>query len=191
MLGILPGLLGIIQATEVIKLILGQGEPLVGRLLLVDTLAMRFRELKLHKNPACPACGTHRTITRLIDYQEFCGIPSKSAPPPAVINGVPQMPATELKRRKDAGENLFVLDVREPYEHAIAHIGGHLIPMNQVPERVSELDPNHEIVVHCKVGGRSQRVAEFLAQNGFKKIHNLAGGIDAWSEEVDPTLPKY
>src|SRR5665213_566647 len=119
-LGILPGLVGIIQATEVLKLILGQGEPLVGRLLLVDTLAMRFRELKLHKNPACPACGTHRTVTRLIDYAEFCGIPSKSAEPAAVVNGIPQMHATELKRRMDVGDNVFVLDVREPYEHAIA-----------------------------------------------------------------------
>jgi molybdopterin/thiamine biosynthesis adenylyltransferase/rhodanese-related sulfurtransferase/molybdopterin converting factor small subunit len=190
-LGILPGLLGIIQATEVIKLILGQGEPLVGRLLLVDTLAMRFRELKLHKNPACPACGTHPTVTELIDYAEFCGIPSKSSEPAAEINGVPQMPATELKRRMDAGENIFVLDVREPYEFAIAQIGGHLIPLGDLPQRAGELDPNRELVVHCKVGGRSQRAAEFLAQHGFKKVHNLAGGIIAWSDTVDHSVPKY
>ncbi len=190
-LGILPGLLGIIQATEVIKLILGQGEPLVGRLLLVDALNMRFRELKLHKNPACPACGTHRTVTKLIDYAEFCGIPSKPTAPAAEINGVPQMEPAELKRRMDAGENIFVLDVREPYEFSIAQIGGHLIPLGDLPERVNELDPNREVVVHCKVGGRSQRAAEFLAQHGFKKIHNLSGGIDAWSDQVDHSVPKY
>jgi adenylyltransferase/sulfurtransferase len=190
-LGILPGLLGIIQATEVIKLILGQGEPLIGRLLLVDTLAMRFRELKLHKNPECPVCGTHPTITKLIDYEQFCGLPSASAAPAAVVNGIPQMEPEELKRRMDAGDDLFVLDVREPYEFAIAQIGGHLIPLNDLPQRVRELDPKREIVVHCKVGGRSQKAAEFLAQNGFKNVHNVAGGIDAWSKRVDPKVPKY
>ena len=190
-LGILPGLLGVIQATEVIKLILGQGEPLVGRLLLVDALAMRFRELKLHKNPACPACGTHRTVTKLIDYAEFCGIPSKPAAPAAEVNGVPQIQPTELKRRMDAGENLFVLDVREPYEFSIAQIGGYLIPLGDLPQRTGELDPNREIVVHCKVGGRSQHAAEFLEQHGFKKVHNLAGGILAWSDQVDHSVPKY
>jgi sulfur-carrier protein adenylyltransferase/sulfurtransferase len=190
-LGILPGLLGIIQATEVIKLILGQGDPLVGRLLLVDTLAMRFRELKLHKNSACPVCGTHPTVTKLIDYTEFCGLPSKSAAPPAEVNGVPQMQVTELKRRLDAGEDLFVLDVREPYEFAIAQIGGHLIPLNDVPQRISELDANREIIVHCKGGGRSQKAAEFLKQHGFQNVYNLAGGIGAWSEKIDPLVPKY
>ena len=190
-LGILPGLLGLIQATEVIKLILGQGEPLTGRLLLVDTLAMRFRELKLHKNPECPACGTHRTITKLIDYDQFCGLPSKYAEPAQMVNGIAQMQATELKRRMDAGENIFVLDVREPYEYAIAQIGGHLLPLNDLPQKLGQLDANREIVVHCKAGGRSQKAAEFLAQNGFKKIHNLAGGITAWSEKVDPSVPKY
>ena len=190
-LGILPGLLGIIQATEVIKLILGQGEPLIGRLLLVDTLAMRFRELKLHKNPDCPACGTHPTVTKLIDYLEFCGLPSKSAEPAAVVDGVPQMQVTELKRRMDAGENIFVLDVREPYEFAIAQIGGHLIPLGDLPKRVGELDPEREIVVQCKSGARSQRAAEFLTKNGFKKVHNLDGGILAWSDKVDSSVPKY
>lgn len=190
-LGILPGLLGIIQATEVIKLILGQGEPLIGRLLLVDTLAMRFRELKLHKNPACPACGTHPTVTKLIDYAEFCGLPSKSAAPATVVNGVAQMQVEELKQRLDADEDVFVLDVREPYEFAIAQIGGHLIPLNDLPQRVRELDANREIVVHCKAGGRSQKAAEFLTQQGFKKIHNLAGGITAWSDKIDPLVPKY
>ncbi|MHB1936908.1 MAG: molybdopterin-synthase adenylyltransferase MoeB [Acidobacteriaceae bacterium] len=190
-LGILPGLLGIIQATEVIKLILGEGEPLVGRLLLVDALGMRFRELKLQKNPECPACGAHPTITKLVDYEQFCGLPSKSATPAVVVNGIAQMQPEDLKRRVDAGEDLFVLDVREPYEFAIAEMGGRLIPLNDLPQRVGDLDPNREIVVHCKAGGRSQKAAEFLAQNGFKKIHNLAGGINAWSEKVDPKVPKY
>lgn len=190
-LGILPGLLGMIQATETIKLILGEGEPLIGRLLLVDTLAMRFRELKLHKNEDCPVCGSHPAVTELIDYAEFCGIPEKSAAPVSEINGVPQMEVAELKRRMDAGENVFVLDVREPFEFSIAQIGGHLIPLNDLPQRVRELDPNRETVVYCKVGGRSQRAAEFLAQRGFKKVHNLAGGIAAWSEKIDPSVPKY
>jgi adenylyltransferase/sulfurtransferase len=190
-LGILPGLLGIIQATEVIKLILGQGEPLVGRLLLVDTLAMRFRELKLRKNPDCPVCGTHPTVTKLIDYEQFCGIPPAPAKNAAVVNGIAQMEPVELKRRLDAGEDIYVLDVREPHEFAIAQIGGHLIPLNDLPQRVGELDPNREIVVHCKMGGRSQKASEFLAQAGFKNLHNLAGGIQAWSETVDPKVPKY
>lgn len=190
-LGILPGLLGMIQATETLKLILGQGEPLIGRLLLVDTLAMRFRELKLRKNPDCPVCGTHPTVTQLIDYEQFCGIAPKSAQPPALVNGILQMQPVELKRRLDAREDLFVLDVREPFEYAIAQIGGNLIPLNDLPKRLDELDPNREIVVHCKGGGRSQRAAEFLAQHGFKKLHNLAGGIGAWSDTVDPSVPKY
>ncbi|MHB1957686.1 MAG: molybdopterin-synthase adenylyltransferase MoeB [Acidobacteriaceae bacterium] len=190
-LGILPGLLGTIQATEVIKLILGAGGPLVGRLLLVDALAMRFRELKLHKNPECPACGTHSSINKLIDYEQFCGLPSNSAALATVVNGIPQMQVEELKRRRDAGEDLFVLDVREPHEFAIAEMGGRLIPLNDLPQRVGDLNPNCEIVVHCKAGGRSQKAAEFLSQNGFKKIHNLAGGILAWSEKVDPKVPKY
>ena len=190
-LGVLPGLLGVMQATEVLKLILDQGEPLVGRLLLVDALAMRFRELKLHKNPECPACGAYPTLTKLIDYEQFCGMPSKSAAPATVVNGIPQMPVEELKRRVDAGEDLFLLDVREPYEFAIAQMGGHLIPLNDLPQRVRELDTTREIVVHCKMGGRSQKAAEVLAQSGFQKVHNLAGGITAWSQEVDPKVPKY
>ena len=190
-LGVLPGLLGIVQATEVIKLILGEGQPLVGRLLLVDTMAMRFRELKLHKNPECPACGVQPTVTRLIDYEQFCGLASKSAPPAPMLNGIPQMQVEDLKRRMDAGENLFLLDVREPYEFAIAQMGGHLIPLNDLPQRIRELDASRELVVHCKMGGRSQIAAEFLAKSGFKKVHNLAGGITAWSEKVDPKVPKY
>jgi adenylyltransferase/sulfurtransferase len=189
-LGILPGLVGIIQATEVIKFILGKGEPLIGRLLLVNALDMRFRELKLRKNPDCPVCGTHPTLTQLIDYQQFCGIvPEQKAA--TMQNGIPQMSVKELKRRLDAGDDLFILDVREPFEYQIAQIGGHLIPLNDLPKRMNELNTAQEIVVQCKSGGRSQRAAEFLAKNGFEKLHNLAGGILAWSSEIDPKVPKY
>ncbi len=189
-LGILPGIVGVIQATEVIKLILGKGEPLIGRLLLVNALDMKFRELKLRKNPECPVCGTHPTVTKLIDYQQFCGIVPEATLAP-IQNGIPQMSVKELKQRLDQGDDLFVLDVREPFEYQIAQIGGHLIPLGELPKRVGELDPAREIVVQCKSGGRSQRAAEFLAKNGFAKVHNLAGGITAWSSEIDPKVPKY
>jgi len=190
-LGILPGLVGVIQATEAIKLILGNGEPLIGRLLLIDALSMRFRELNLRKNLDCPACGTHPTITKLIDYQQFCGIPSTPEKPSAVKNGIPQMQPEELKRLIDTGEKPFILDVREPYEYQIANIGGHLIPLGTLPQRINELDTAQEIVIHCRTGGRSQQAAELLDKAGFKKVHNLAGGITAWSEKVDPSVPKY
>ena len=190
-LGILPGLIGVIQATEAIKLILGIGEPLIGRLLLVDALKMRFRELKLRKNPECPVCGTHPTVTHLIDYQQFCGLEAASEAPKSVKNGIPQLSVKDLKRRIDAGENLFILDVREPFEYQIANIGGNLIPQNEVPQRMGEIDRNQEIIVQCKSGGRSQRIAEFLKQSGYPNVTNLAGGILAWSDEVDPRVPKY
>jgi adenylyltransferase/sulfurtransferase len=190
-LGILPGLLGLIQATETIKLILGAGDPLIGRLLLVDALAMRFRELKLRKNPECPVCGEHPTVTHLIDYDQFCGIKPQSQQEKAVQNGIPQMSVQELKQHLDAGDDLLVLDVREPYEYQIANIGARLIPMNDVPRRLDEIDRNREIVVHCQIGGRSQRVAEYLKKNGYERVSNLAGGIRAWSEQIDPSVPKY
>jgi adenylyltransferase/sulfurtransferase len=189
-LGILPGLVGVIQATEAIKLILGKGQPLIGRLLLVNALDMKFRELKLRKNPDCPVCGTHPTVTELIDYEQFCGIVPQEKEAP-MQNGIPQMTVKELKQRLDAGDELFILDVREPFEYRIAQIGGHLIPLNELPQRVGELNPDQEIVVQCKSGGRSQKAAEFLAKNGFTKVHNLAGGITAWSSEIDPKVPKY
>jgi adenylyltransferase/sulfurtransferase len=190
-LGILPGLIGVIQATETIKLILGIGEPLIGRLLLVDALNMRFRQLKLRKNPECPVCGDHPTVTKLIDYQQFCGIEPASERQSAVKNGIPQVSPKDLKKRIDAGENLFILDVREPFEYQIANIGGVLIPQNDVAQRIGEIDRTREIVVQCKSGGRSQRIAEYLKQSGFPKVSNLAGGILAWSDEVDPKVPKY
>jgi sulfur-carrier protein adenylyltransferase/sulfurtransferase len=187
-LGILPGLVGVIQATEVIKLILGKGDSLIGRLLLVDALAMKFRELKLRKNPDCPVCGTHPTITKLIDYNEFCGIRGEEAP---VETGVPEIQVEELKRRLDAGEDVFVLDVREPHEYQICNIGGHLIPLGDLPNRVHELDSSREIVAHCRSGARSAKAVNFLRQAGFRKVHNLAGGILAWADRVDPKMPKY
>ena len=190
-LGILPGLVGVIQATETIKLILGKGSTLVGRLLLVDALNMRFRELKLRKNPECPVCGAHPTVTQLIDYQQFCGIAPATKEEIAVKNGVPQITVSELKRRIDAGEDLFILDVREPFEYQIANIGGKLIPQGEVPQRLAEIDRDREIIVHCKAGGRSQRIAEFLKQSGYPDVVNVAGGILAWSSEIDATVPKY
>ena len=190
-LGVLPGLIGIIQATEIIKLILGAGEPLIGRLLLVDALSMRFSELKLRRNPECPVCGDHPTVTQLIDYQQFCGISPQPTQETTLNNGIPQISVQELKQRLDAGEDLFVLDVREAYEFQIANIGGTLIPQNEVPQRLAEIDRNREIIVHCRSGARSQRIAEFLAQQGYPNVKNLAGGILAWADQIDPKVQKY
>jgi sulfur-carrier protein adenylyltransferase/sulfurtransferase len=187
-LGILPGLLGVIQATEVIKLILGAGEPLIGRLLLVDALAMTFRQLKLRKNPDCPVCGTHPSLTKLIDYEQFCGIRGEEA---EVAADTSDIQVEELKRRLDAGDDIFVLDVREPHEYQICNIGGHLIPLGDLPKRASELDSSREIVAHCRSGVRSGKAVEWLRQAGFKKVRNLAGGILAWADRVDPKMPKY
>ena len=187
-LGILPGLLGIIQATEVLKLILGSGEPLIGRLLLVDALAMKFRELRLRKDKNCPVCGENPTIHELIDYNEFCGIRGEEKP---LNTGVPEIQPEELKRRLDAGDDIFVLDVREPHEYQICNLGGYLIPLGDLPKRVNELDTSREIVAHCKSGVRSAKAIDFLQKAGFRRVKNLAGGILRWSEKVDPTVPKY
>jgi len=187
-LGILPGLVGLIQATETIKLILGAGDPLIGRLLLVDALGMRFRELKLRKNPDCPVCGPSPAITQLIDYQEFCGIRGEEAPP---VAGIAEIQPEELKRRLDAGEDIFVLDVREPHEYQICNLNGHLIPLGDLPKRMNELDSSREIVAHCRSGVRSGKAVDFLRQAGFRKVKNLAGGILAWADKVDPRMAKY
>jgi adenylyltransferase/sulfurtransferase len=203
-LGILPGLIGVIQATEVLKLILGIGEPLIGRLLLVDALGMGFRTLKLRKNPDCPACGT-REIKELIDYDQFCGIakPTETGPLEvssfgAVANlpevdGIPQISVEQYKARLDAGDKPFLLDVREPHEYAIVDIGAPLIPVGQLASRIGELTipKDSEIVVHCKSGARSQRAALILKENGFTNVSNLAGGITAWADKIDTSLPKY
>ena len=189
-LGVLPGLLGVIQATEVIKLILGVGEPLMGRLLLVDALAMRFRELRVRKNPECPVCGANPTVKELIDYNQFCGIRGEESEASTSIK-VPEIQPEELKRRLDAKEDIFVLDVREPHEYQICNIHGHLIPLGDLPTRVHELDSSREIVVHCKSGTRSAKAVDFLRQSGFKRATNLAGGILAWAERIDRSVPKY
>jgi sulfur-carrier protein adenylyltransferase/sulfurtransferase len=188
-LGVLPGIVGSIQAMETIKLILGTGEPLVGRLLLFDALAMRFRELKLKKNPDCPLCGEHRTLTKLIDYEEFCGIRGEEAP--AMTDGIQEISATELKARQDRGEKVFILDVREPHEYQICNLNGKLIPLGELPRRVNELDSSVEMVVHCRSGKRSADAIHFLQTAGFKKLLNLKGGVLAWADEVDPRMPKY
>ena len=189
-LGVLPGLLGVIQATEVIKLILGTGEPLIGRLLLVDALAMRFRELRVRKNPECPVCGANPTVKELIDYNQFCGIRGEEFEASASTK-IPEIQPEELKRRLDAHEDIFVLDVREPHEYQIVNIKGHLIPLGDLPTRVHELDSSREIVVHCKSGMRSAKAVDFLHQSGFKRATNLTGGILAWADRIDPSLPKY
>jgi sulfur-carrier protein adenylyltransferase/sulfurtransferase len=188
-LGVLPGIVGSIQAMETIKLILGTGEPLVGRLLLFDALAMRFRELKLKRNPDCPLCGEHRTLTKLIDYEEFCGIRGEETP--AMTDGIQEITATELKARQDRGEKLFILDVREPHEYQICNLNGKLIPLGELPRRVNELDSSVEMVVHCRSGKRSADAIHFLQTAGFKKLLNLKGGVLAWADEVDPRMPKY
>lgn len=188
-LGVLPGIVGSLQAMETIKLILGAGESLAGRLLLFDALGMRFRELKIRKNPACPICGENRTINKLIDYEEFCGIRGEEAP--VVTTGIPEITPRELKTRLDRGDDLFILDVREPHEYQICNLNGTLIPLGDLPKRVSELDSSREIVAHCRSGKRSADAVEFLQKAGFKKIWNLKGGILAWSDDVDPSVPKY
>jgi sulfur-carrier protein adenylyltransferase/sulfurtransferase len=169
-------------------LILKSGDPLIGRLLLVDALGMKFRELRLRKNPDCPACGAHPTITKLIDYEEFCGIRGEEA---EVAADTSDMQVEELKQRLDKGDDIFVLDVREPHEYQICNINGHLIPLGDLPKRVSELDSSREIVAHCRSGARSAKAVDFLRQAGFKKVRNLAGGILAWADRVDPKMPKY
>ena len=189
-LGVLPGLLGVMQATEVIKLILGVGEPLIGRLVLVDALAMRFREMRIRKNPECPVCGLHPTVTELIDYNQFCGVRGEESKA-STSTKIPEIQVEEFKRRLDAGENIYILDVREPHEYQICNIHGHLIPLGDLPKRVHELDSSLEIVVHCKSGARSAKAVDFLRQSGFKRVTNLTGGILAWADRIDSSLPKY
>ena len=188
-LGVLPGIVGAIQALETIKLIIGKGEPLIGRLLLFDALGLKFRELKLRKNPDCPACGVHPTIDHLIDYDEFCGIRGQEV---NTVSQVPEITPVELKHMMDEGRDFRLVDVREAHEFDICRIPGSvLIPLGDVPARMNELDSAQEIVVHCRSGVRSARAVEFLRQAGFSRIHNLKGGILAWSDQVDPSVPKY
>ena len=180
-----------IQATEAVKLILGIGEPLVGRLVLYDALAMRFRELKLRRNPECPVCGDHPVIKKLIDYQQFCGVPvQEPAPAPGTKDG--EIDPVEVKAKMERGDNFVLLDVREPHEYLICNIPfAKLIPLGDLPKRVNELDTAAEIVAHCKSGVRSAKAVDFLRQAGFRKVKNMKGGILAWSDKVDPRVPKY
>ena len=196
-LGVLPGIVGCIQANETLKLILGIGEPLVGRFLVFDALRMKFRELKLRKDPDCPVCGTHPTVKELIDYDQFCGVVPAQPEPAADVqagNGANSQEITvlELKARMDRGDNPFVLDVREQHEYEINRIpGSTLIPLGDLPERFTELDASREIIAQCKSGMRSARAASFLREHGFRNVKNLKGGILAWVDQVDPSQPKY
>jgi adenylyltransferase/sulfurtransferase len=193
-LGILPGTIGLIQATETVKLILGIGQPLVGRLLLYDALAMKFRELKLRKNPECPVCGEHPTVTKLIDYHQFCGVPQASAAPAVQETKVNQgeIDVVELKQKMDRGDDFVLIDVREPHEYRICSIpGAKLIPLGEFPKHVGEFDANADIVIHCRSGMRSAKACAVLRQNGFQHVRNVVGGILAWSDKVDPSVPKY
>ncbi len=188
-LGVLPGIIGTVQAIETVKLILGIGESLVGRLLLFDALGMRFREVKLRKNPACPVCGEKPVIHELIDYEAFCGL----APGQEVHHGDAafEISADALHEELEKGADIFLLDVREPHEYEIANIGGHLIPLGELPQRVNELDSSREIVAYCHYGHRSEQAVEFLKQVGFRKVRNLVGGIDGWAATVDQSVPRY
>ena len=188
-LGVLPGIVGTIQAAETLKLVLGVGEPLIGRLLLLDALAMQFRELRLRKNPECPLCGGHPTIHDLIDYEAFCGVAVH--PEDGEDRKAYEISAVELKERLQREDDIFVLDVREPVEHEIVRLGKYLIPLNDLPRRVNELDSAREIVVYCHYGQRSAQAVQFLREMGFKKVKNLVGGIDQWAVRADPSLPRY
>lgn len=185
-LGVVPGIIGSLQALETIKLITGRGETLIGKILHIDTMGMKFFELGLKRNPECPLCGDNPTIHALIDYEDFCGTASGRDEHPQN-----DMTVEELKSRLDRGEEIFILDVREPQEYALCNLGGHLIPQGELPNRIRELDPSRDIVVHCRTGIRSAQASELLRQMGFKKVRNLAGGIDAWARRIDRSMPRY
>jgi sulfur-carrier protein adenylyltransferase/sulfurtransferase len=190
-LGVLPGIIGVMQAIEAIKLIIGIGDSLIGRLVSFDALKLRFKEFKVRKDPNCPICGDHPTIHELIDYDQFCGIPQADAEAAKELE-VPTITATELKTKIDRKEKFVLVDVREPFEYDISRIpGSKLIPLGELPARLSELDSADDIVLHCKVGGRSAKALRILQEAGFRKLNNLQGGITAWSDDVDPSIPKY
>ena len=189
-LGVLPGLIGTIQATETVKLIMGRGETLIGRLLLYDALNMKVKELKLKKDPQCPVCSDKPTVTKLIDYDEFCGIRRDAEI--QVQAGVPEITVQELHKKLQNGDRVKVLDVREPMEYKISHLDNStLIPLGDLPKRVNELDTADEIVIHCHTGARSAQATAFLRNIGFTKVKNLQGGIEAWSQQIDPSVPRY
>jgi adenylyltransferase/sulfurtransferase len=195
-IGILPGIVGLIQANEGVKLILGEGTPLIGRLLLFNALDMKFRELRLNKDPKCPLCGTNPTITGLIDYTEFCGVPvaaeRKEEKPVEEVLADDEITPRQVKQRLDRGDKFVLIDVREPHEYEICNIpGAKLIPLSQFETRIGELDSDADIVLHCKMGGRSARAQDILYANGFTSVKNMVGGITRWSNDVDPSVPKY
>ncbi len=193
-LGILPGVIGLIQATEAIKLIVGIGTPLIGRLLVYDALQMTFRELKIRKDPNCPVCGKNPTVTKLIDYEVFCGLGRGGQENSASENGVAEISVEELKKKLDRKEDIVFLDVRENFEYQIAKIPGtKLIPLGQLPNHLGELESckDKEVIAHCHHGGRSRQALEFLKSKGFKKLRNVTGGIDEWSLKVDSSVPRY
>ena len=190
-LGVLPGMIGVMQAIEAVKLIVGIGEPLIGRLIHFDALKMKFREFKLRRDPKCPVCGDHPTITELIDYDQFCGVPQAAAAE-AAEEAVPEISVAELKTKLDRQEDFLLLDVRERYEYDIARIpGAKLIPLGELPSRMSELDSAQEIALHCKTGRRSAQALRSLREAGFSKLANVHGGIEAWANEIDRSVPKY
>jgi molybdopterin/thiamine biosynthesis adenylyltransferase/rhodanese-related sulfurtransferase len=183
-LGVLPGIIGMLQAIETLKLILGIGDVLIGRLLHFDALKVKFRELNVRRDPQCPVCGENPTISAPIDYEQFCGMGEEAA--------IPEMSPLELKRRMDAGEPFELLDVREPFEYEIARIdGAKLVPLSEIADRLDELQREKPVVVHCHSGKRSAQAAQLLQQRGFVNVYNLEGGIDAWSDQIDPSVPKY
>jgi len=193
-LGVLPGLLGTIQAAETIKLVLGVGEPLVGRLLLVDALGMRFRELKVRKNTDCVVCGANPTVTRLVDYEAFCAGPAAAASGivPPMHGHVDEVSVEELKQARDRGDAIVLVDVREPREWAISDLPGSVkIPLGSLPGSLDKLSAEDDIVVYCRSGARSGNAVQFLVQHGFEKVRNLAGGINKWAERIDKSLPRY
>jgi adenylyltransferase/sulfurtransferase len=193
-LGVLPGMVGTMQALEAIKLILGRGDAMIGRLLLIDALTMKFRELKVRRDPACPACGDDPSIRALIDYDDFCGVPQADAAEAATIGSIPAISATELRSRLDNGDRITLIDVREPHEWEIGNLGEHgarLVPLGRLVERMNELDTADEIVLYCRTGNRSAHALAQLRDAGFTRLWNLEGGLLAWSEEVDPSMPRY
>ncbi|MDA2919161.1 molybdopterin-synthase adenylyltransferase MoeB [Desulfobacterota bacterium AH_259_B03_O07] len=190
-LGILPGIIGAMQAAEAIKLIINKGTPLIGKLLFLDVMEMKIRELKLQKDPNCPICGDNPTITKLIDYEEFCGI-GRGADEPAEDSADIEIGVDEFNDIISNNKNVSILDVREPHEYEICKLNGSkLIPLGELPSRINELDTADEIVVHCHHGSRSLQATRFLKHMGFKKVKNLRGGIDAWAEKYDPSMPRY
>lgn len=200
-LGILPGVVGTLQATETIKTLTGIGQPLIGRLLLYDALAMQFRELRFARDPDCPICGQHPTITALIDYQEFCGLPAQGhtfhetvheqSQQPTTTMALPEITVEQLAELRSSGTPHTLIDVREPHEYDLCNLGGILIPLGQIPTRYSEVPREGRVVVHCRSGARSGKAVEYLQSLGYTNLENLAGGILAWSDRVDPSVPKY